>query len=61
MAYPLHAYVSLDGDWTTTDAAAEVWQFGIRVRGNPLGATNGQLANPQTYLDAIAPNVSAWF
>lgn len=61
MAYPGHAYVSLDGDWTTSDASDEVWQFGIRVRGNTGAPDNGFLQGPQAYCDAIATGIGTWF
>jgi hypothetical protein len=59
VAFAPHALVAISGAWTCTDMANEVWQFGIRVyTGNPSGNI---LANPQTYCDAITPNIRTWF
>jgi hypothetical protein len=59
MAYGPHALLSFNGSWTSADAADEVWAFGIRLTtGTPAG---GFLADPQTYVDAIADDVASWF
>lgn len=60
MAYAPHALVAICGDWgIQSDAAREVWQFGIRIStGTPAG---GYLNDPQAYANGVGPNIDTWF
>lgn len=57
--YLTHTLIALTGNWISTAASNEVWQFGVRVVSG--GDGTGPLTDPQAYADDIASDIASWF